>query len=1003
MSYLSSVLPALPAVDTTQPFPQQPCYFAFGLSPDKKRRETIACASQEDLIKACWSFSQNGWHSYFAQAAYKDSINGRKQENVSSLRALWADIDVGKVRNAYATKHEAGEAIYKFVIETGLQPTYIVDSGVGYYLYWCFTQDLTPGQWKYLSQWLASCMQEKGLVFDPACTCDSARVLRLPFTIHQGCGRQVTVIGPKNKQYYSLQDMVAKLYAIKEPAPLPNKAAPTAAAPAITNGNALFSDWSNSNTPPSADAEVVVQHCPQMQRAGFGTEPSWYAMLCVLRRCVNGREWAHKLSEGDRRYNADDTDRKFDHAPENQPALCTTFELHDPRLCQDCPFKGKIKSPIQITRLVSQTPQVEEPVTAAPAPAVVPAQGSRLVLPAKFEYPLRACISDIFRVDSDGVHYYETVKTKDGGYETLDQIITCSQLYYEKTLWTYNNGKSERQHWFLVINPNGHKERVYIDSATASSAQQLMAWLYASNIYPTDMRFGSKVFVSFMNTYLNSILNNNHMMEIPTGDTFGWREVQTSNGPERGFATGSGVVTADGVQAMEYTGAAARLAEAFEASGTLEEWKHVPNMYKTLDQKAAQLAICLSFAAPLMRWGSGVATSATFSLWSAASGLGKTQLLRACASVWGNPDKQWIQRQASETMRQRQLAVLNNLPAFMDELTDVSDEDLYSLAYSLVGGQEKNKLRRNGVEMANTGSWNTVTFCTANKSIKEAVARCSGDSSASVVRVIEYECDFQSYTDVPQVQAYINACIGKCMENYGIAGPTFVHNVLQHADRLNILTSQIEAWASHNGFTNEERFLSYPLALAIKAGRWAVEWGILDFDMDELEKWVCRTFVSHNRQRTYEHVRKPRTVLLEYLLDRQKNLLYVESEQRTTPVPAPAMAANDSYVRVMPPQSNTIALRLARQEGSLLIAQTDLDRWCKYKNHSPKGLWRALASENIVCQEVMCNLGDGVATLALPVAACYKLDAKAVARLGFNPDLATANKAAVNLVAAGKM
>ena len=40
-----------------------------------------------------------------------------------------------------------------------------------------------------------------------------------------------------------------------------------------------------------------------------------------------------------------------------------------------------------------------------------------------------------------------------------------------------------------------------------------------------------------------------------------------------------------------------------------------------------------------------------------------------------------------------------------------------------MGNQEKQKLKSNGAEMVDTGSWSTVTFITSNKCIKEAVAR----------------------------------------------------------------------------------------------------------------------------------------------------------------------------------------------------------------------------------------------------------------------------------------
>ena len=970
---LTKLLPPLPPSNGFT----RPCYVAFGLSADKKQRKTVNCYSPEELVQACATFMENGWHSYFAQAAFTDAIAGRKQANADSLKTFWVDLDVGKKNNSYATREDALMALLSFAKDTGLKPSCVVDSGVGFYAYWILDEAISAARWRKLAQWFAAAIAKQGMIVDPACTCDSARVLRMPGTIHQGCGRQVSIIA-NYRVSYTWKKFAELLHGVCLPPWNGVPDTPKSAAP--VQGNALFDTaYGMGNSPIRAYAEPIVNACEQIRTAGLGSEPQWYAMMSVMRRCIDGNEWAHKLSAMDQtRYDWNDTEAKFYHAPEDAPAKCTSFDGLNPGVCSHCPYHGQITSPVQLWRKQGAVTPLEP--QASPAPAAP--SGDYLQLPATFSYPPKAFNNGEFSVDSQGVHWFESKYDKTtGSWTTHDHVITRSQLYYQKTVWQYEKGQSHRQHWFLIVNPNGQKSEVYLDAETASSAQSLMAWMYSSNVFPTTTSYGAKIFMSFINAYLTTVMGNGHMVEIPTTGTFGWRQGDTLAGQSAGFVTGSGLITDNGVENIELTGAAQRVAQGLGAAGTLAGWKPVAEMYKTLNQPVAQLAMCLSFAAPLMKYGSGVATSATFSLWSTQSGLGKTQLLRAAASVWGNPDGQWIQRQASAVARMRHLAVLNNIPAFMDELTDVSDEDLYSLAYSLVGGMEKNKLRRNGVDMMETGSWNTVTFCTSNKSIKEAVAHCAGDSAASVARVIEYECDFQSYMDDAETQSYINDCIAQCATNYGLAGPNFIYNVMRHADRLATLTSQCEHWAQKHGFRNEERFMAYPLALAIKAGRWACEWGLLDYDMDELEKWVLSVFVPHNRQETKSQVKTSRSVLLTYLMERQRNFLQVEEDIRTSAIPAPNMP--DPYVQIMPAHSD-VFIRLAAKENVLYIAKSDITKWCKRGGLSVNTLWKKLAREGIVAREAMYNLSSGVASLTTPTTMCYVLDAASVIRLGFN-------------------
>ena len=989
---LNDILPALP--EPAGPF-AKPCYFAFGLSPDGKRR-TTPCFSIRELIEACGAYMGEGWNSYFAQASFNDAVMGRKQANAAQFKAFWIDIDVGKARNSYPDRESAVAGLTEFVKSTRLQPTYIISSGMGFYAYWCLTEPISAARWKKMATWFAEVLSAKGMIADPACTKDEARVLRMPCTIHQKSGNKVEVMG-NSKRLYDWQEFATLLYNVQPPSWQGVPQAPVAE----TQGNVLFSsDYGMGNDTIRAYAEPIVQNCEQIRTAGLGSEPQWYAMMSVMKRCIDGYEWTHKLSAEDTaRYDIAGTDAKYQHAPDNSPCRCQTFDNLNPGVCQHCPHWGQLTSPIQLWRKQGSVSQAQVPHTGnseAEAQAEPePAQYDRLVLPNVTKYQPLSFNSPEFFVDASGVHWLEPKKDKaTGQYYTEDQVITQAQLYYLKSIWSYDKGKSTRWHWFMLITPDGRHTEVCLNAEVLASSQAIMAWLSSNNVFPTSGKYGAKVFMNFMNAYLSTVLNNKQLVEVNTHDTFGWKDANASTGQPAGFACGEGLVTDTGVTTIEYTGVANKLAQSLKARGTVDGWKPVAEMYKTLDQKAAQLAVCMSFAAPLMKYGSGVATSATFSIWSTQSGMGKTQLLRAAASVWGHPDGQFIQRQSSAVARMRQLAVLNNMPAFMDELTDVSDEDLYSLAYSLVGGMEKNKLRRNGVEMMDTGTWNTVTFCTSNKSIKEAVAHCAGDSAASIARVIEYECDFQSYTNEPKVQEYINACIAQCATNYGVAGPNFIFNLMKHSDRLQTLTEQCEHWALRNNFTNDERFLSYPLALAIKAGRWACEWGLLDYDMDALEQWVLEVFVPHNRQGTVAHVKTPRNILLTYLMERQRNFLQVEEDIRQSEIPAPNMP--DPYVRIMPSHSD-VFIRYATKENVLYIAKSDLAKWCKRAGFSVNNLLKKLQLDGITATEALYNLGSGVASLSTPMVICYVLTASSVVKLGFNSAMLGKQKAVENV------
>ena len=624
----------------------------------------------------------------------------------------------------------------------------------------------------------------------------------------------------------------------------------------------------------------------------------------------------------------------------------------------------------------------------------------RLVIPEVFDHPRVGFRSKRYSVDDRGCIWHKSEKQDDGSWVTTDHILTTSQVYYIKSEWTYTNGVSERSHWFEVRHKHGAVELMRLPASTLASNQSLMAALNSSNILSCNLdMYTPKIFASFMNSYLRSVLENGYSTEIQTRDVFGWTDITdpVTNQPTLGFGVGHGVITDTGIHDMVYKGSAEKLAKKeLSIKGDLDKWKYVPQMYRVLNQPAAQLAMCLSFAAPLMHYGPGVVRSAAYSLWSTTSGKGKSQVLCSAASIWGHPEEQFVQRNSSAVMRMRKMAVLNNLPVYMDELSDMKDEDLYALAYSLMGNQEKQKLKSNGAEMVDTGSWSTVTFITSNKCIKEAVARHAGDSEASIVRVMEYECDFPSYADKPEVQEYIHACMDACKTNYGLAGPEFIYQVLKHRDRLATLTQQVETWCRKYGFDNSERFLSYPLAMAMKAGRWAVEYGLLDYDMDALENWVINVFVPHNRRSTEANTTDPVHMLTTYLMERQLNMLVVRANHRDKTMPEQPHGVPDKYI-VSLPNNRDITMRAVLATQELYISRSDLHKWLKAQKHSPSNLWKRLEDRGITAKDTTKNFGENIGWMQLPNTRCYRLDATSVKQLGFDIKDAPALEATANV------
>lgn len=988
-NFLSDILPPLtPNVVGGIPFGSKGCWYTLGLrgnSRVQQAHETI-----NSIVEHASNLVYQGFDAYMATAGYASPFLGRKASNTESMKCFWADLDVGKQNTPYRTQAEAAVALADFAGKTGLKPTWVVSSGLGLHVYWVLNKSIPATAWKAISVVFKNFMQQNGLVADPARTCDAASVLRIPGTIHQKSKSVVTVLVHTDKVWTpeSFIDVVASASDIhipvaqKLPTPLPQ-----------VKNQKLMQQMGMGPAPKKPSARGVVAHCKQIMTMGGGLYPQWYGAMTVLRRCEDGLEWTHKLSALDTtRYDYSKCEEKFYQAPEDAPCTCATFESYEPKWCNACKFRGIVKSPLQLHNI-----EVPQPVKETKnsdniiAPEVAPAapNPSRLVFPDKTHYQRVPITHPSFKVDDRGIVWIHREATVDdtglSTYVEKEDVITRSRLYFKYSIWEeLEKGRPARSYMFEVVHPGGKTYDVLFRVSVDMTSTTIMRWFNNANIYPVSSQYGAKQFMAFMNAYLSTVVHKER--ELETAQRFGWYDYLNTKtqSRERGFVVGQGLITEHGFEDVALGEEAQHIgAKEFTRKGTLDAWKYVPQMYKVLKQEVGQLAVCMSFAAPLMRWGLGEATSATFSLWSAKSGMGKSQVLRTAASVWGDPMQSFVDRASSTVARTRKLSTLQNLPMFLDELTSLKPEDMYGLAYTLVSGKEKTKLKSGGGGFVDTGEWATVTMTTANTSFKAAVGQHTGDSDASIVRVMEYETDFPSYESRPDVQSYIHNCMATCRENYGLAGPEFIYQLLQRTDRIAALPQYVEGWHRNHQFAAKERFMSAPLALALQAGRWAVEFGLLDYDMDALERWVLKVFVPHNRHESSECAPDFKDLLCSYLTQQLPSTLVVTYSKRPGNCPDPFVRGlPDKYVWFAPTQA--ITARVEVKSKVVMFSQRAFHVWCKNQNISPQVLLRDIAAYGATVNIKTTNLGKGVSYINIPATKCYIMEGAALDAIGYS-------------------
>ena len=393
-------------------------------------------------------------------------------------------------------------------------------------------------------------------------------------------------------------------------------------------------------------------------------------------------------------------------------------------------------------------------------------------------------------------------------------------------------------------------------------------------------------------------------------------------------------------------------------SGTLDEWKKIPQLYRELDQKSAQLLMCATFGSVFMPWGIGTATNVMYNFYDTVGGKGKSSLLAALASVWGDPASLPLGRTDTIAAKYQQYSVYHNLPILIDEITGMRVEDMANMLYDLVNGREKNRSNRSGTELQRGGSWQTITVSTSNQSIYEMLKTFREQTLATSMRVIEMRCDFKDYTGDVEVTRKIDSVMTAVHSNYGIAGREFIQQVL--ADIGNIKT---EVLGSVAGFSdkyrqnNDERFWITGLGVALAAGRIAVRMGLLDYDIDALEKWIGEVLLPDMRASVKDSRQSPVSIMADFITDSINNTLTVQAHNRQGKEPPVGMP--DPYVAIEP--RGSLQIRRELDSNTVIFKKTALARWAEEHGISAATLLDDLKQyPNASITDVRQDLGQGV-------------------------------------------
>lgn len=857
--------------------------------------------TREEVDGEVQRLTSKHFNTFYGCAKYGEADN-RKQENALFFRSVWMDVDCGPDKAAPDEKgvvkgyidQEAGlHAVLKFCKTAKMPRPVIVDSGRGLHFYWILSATISRREWEPLSKRLRDLSLEHGLIVDPS-VFEAARILRVPETFNYKEAEPLLVsVVSADYDATGYEEFRAILGA---PEPEEDRSFLPKRSPLMDSLMENRAKRFQTIMIKSANGVGCNQllHCYENQDTiDYNL---WRSALSIATHCVDRDKAIHKMSSQHPDYSEGETELKA--ADIAGPHLCATFENQNPEGCNDCPNKGKIKSPILLGMEIAKAEEGDELVdevagTSTPVPV----------------YP-----TPYFRGKNGGIY-------RDKGDESEPEFIFAHDIYVVKRMVDPVAGEIALIRFHRP--KEGTKEFVVqFDSIT--NKEECKKLLSRAGVIGEDATFAKirSLFICFL-----TISNYTEKAEIMRTQ-FGWVEGDTK------IIIGDREITAQGSFYSPPSSNTKSIAEEMVPTGTLEKWKEVFNMYNKPGLEPNAFAALTGFGSLLLKF-TGI-SGAIINVIHSKSGSGKSTALYMCNSIYGHPKNLGSIWKDTFNAKMHRLGVMNNLPNTLDEMTNTLPAEFSDLAYSISQGRGKNRLKSSSnEERVNLTSWQGITLASSNASFYEKLGAAKDSPDGESMRLLEYPI-------VPTT--IIPVDIGKqmfdhqLMENYGHAGDIYAEWLVNNLEEALALLRSVQARIDKEvQFTSRERFWSAVAACNIAGGLIARQIGLIDYDMAAIYEWL-KDMLNNMREDIKPPIENSISIIGEFINNHMVNALVVNGnvDARSSMIPLP----------ILEPRGELL-IRYEPDNERMFIAAGKFKDYCVSRQINYKATLKDLETKNV--------------------------------------------------------
>ena len=793
-------------------WPSQGVYCIVGKDPQNNIAPKFV-HTIEEAAEAAERLLQDKYDVYFACSTFNQPTE-RTKNNAKEEKALWLDIDCGfdEKKNKYKdyrSKDAALVALRTFTDTTGLPEPTIVDSGRGIHVYWTFTEPVPKELWHPVAEGLKFMCIKQELHADAACTADAARILRVPNTKNFKDIKKplpVTVLSEGEPTSFDTLAALIPIHLGGERVKVKHEV--NEATQALLENNVSRFQKIVVRTA-KGDGCAQIHHIVSKQREI--DEPLWRSGLSIAQFCEDRDVAIHKMSQAHPDYSPAATEAKAAAIP--KPHTCKQFESLRPEGCAKCKYKGAITSPIQLGKVVAKSRGADN---------VIQAKSEELGEVMTYtipEYPF-----PYFRGKNGGI-YRAMPDDEDDGMKIYDY-----DFYLVDRL---NDPAVGDCAWFKLHLPQDGVREFIAPVAHLMSTEK--ARDIVNNIGIFERGKPLDAIIEYMRVCLNDRLRNkgaSHMHK-----QFGWNEAKNK------IIIGNREITAFGITYVPVSEELSQVTPTLTKKGSYEEWKKAVAFYERPGMELRAFGFFCGFGSLLMPLFPSREKSAVINLYNPEPGQGKTSVIQMMTSIYGNPDLEskliniWGDTENSIIHR---FGYMKNLPAGVDEMTDVSPEELHRFLKFISSGRGKNRMG-NGVnrERNNDTVFNLICVVSSNTDFRTVMFSKKAKASGEMARFIQLRIE----KNQTMSKAEVDELISKIFDNYGHAGEIYSQYLIQNLDKVKKELVELQVKLDNMmGFKGEDRKFSINLAAVFLGAIIAKRLGIHNIPIEPVLKAVAREF-----------------------------------------------------------------------------------------------------------------------------------------------------------------